>query len=90
MVELDEGLGDHELALGKIWPRVGERNGRLEPRHVVVADEADDRLVERLRLLEPDDPRPVPDERVASEPPVLDGLEQERRALLRAQPEVRP
>ena len=90
VVELDERVGDDELALGKVRPGVGQRNGRLELRDVVVAEVADDRLVERLGLLEPDDPRPVADERVAAEASVLDRLEQERGAVLGAQPEVRP
>src|SRR5215510_11431950 len=57
---------------------------------MVVAEVADDRRLERLGLLEAHDPRSVADERVPAQAPVLDRLEQERRTVLRAQPEVRP
>jgi hypothetical protein len=57
---------------------------------VVVGDVADDRLAERLGLLEVDDAGAGADERVAAEPTVLDGLEQERRASRSAQAQVRP
>ena len=90
VVELDERVGDDEQALGKVRAGVGQRNGRLELRDVVVAQVADDGLVERFGLLEPDDPRPVADERVPAHASVLDRLEQERSAVLRAQAEVRP
>ncbi len=90
VVELDERVGDDEQALGKGRPGVGQRHGRLELRDVVVAEVADDGLVERLRLLEADDPRPVADERVPAHASVLDRLEQERGAVLGAQAEVGP
>jgi hypothetical protein len=55
---------------------------------VVVAEVADDRLVELLGLLERDEPLAVADERVAAEPAAVDRLEQERCAAARAQVEV--
>ena len=90
VVEADEHVGDDELALRKVATGVRQPDGRLEPRRVVVGEIADDGLAAGLRLVDADDPRAVADERVPPEPPVLDGLEQERgAALVRAQPEVR-
>jgi hypothetical protein len=57
---------------------------------VVVAEVADDRLVERLRLLEGDEAVAAADERVAAEPALLDGFEQERGPPALAQLQVRP
>ncbi len=71
-------LGDDEPALGQPSAVDGEPHGRLERRDVVVAEVADDRLGERLRLGERDEPVAAADERVAAEPALVDGLEQER------------
>ena len=49
VVEADEHVGDDEPALGQPAAVVRQRHGRLELRDVVVAEVADDRLVERLR-----------------------------------------
>ena len=57
---------------------------------VLVAEVADDRLAAGLGLLERDEPRAAADERVAAEPALLDGLEQEACAAALAQPEVGP
>ena len=90
MVELDERLGDDEPALGQVGAGIRERDRRLELCHVLVAQVSDDGLVERLGLLEVDDPRPVAEERVPTEAAVLDRFEEERRSLLGAQPEIGP
>ena len=66
----------------------GQRHGRLERRDVVVAQVADHGCVERLRLRERDEPRAAADEGVAAQASLVDRLEQERRAPVRAQPEV--
>ena len=92
MVEADEQLRHDEQALREAVPLLGERHGRLEPRHRVVAEIADHRLAERLRLVEVDEPRAAADEGVPPEPPALDRLEQERPARARpsAQAQVGP
>ena len=90
VVEADEHVGDDEAALGQVAALVRHRHGRLEPRRVLVAEVADDRLPAGLRLLERDQARAAADERVAAEPALLDGLEQEARAPALAQPEVGP
>ena len=88
VVEADERLGDDEAALRELRAVGGERHRRLELRDVVVGEVADDRRVERLRLLEGDEPRAGADEGVAPEPALLDGLEQEARRRALAQAEV--
>ena len=90
VVEADEHVGDDEAALGQVAALVRHRHGRLEPRGVLVAEVADDRLPAGLGLLERDQARAAADERVASQPALLDGLEQEARATALAQPEVGP
>ena len=57
---------------------------------MVVAQIADDGLVERLRLCERDEAVAAPDERVAAEPPLLDRFEQKCTTARSAQVEVRP
>jgi hypothetical protein len=90
VVEADERLDDDEAALGKPRPVLGHAHGRLEFRHVVVREVADDRRRKRLRLLQADEPRTPADERVAAETPTLDGLEEEAAAAVPAQAKVRP
>ena len=55
---------------------------------MVVAEVADDRRVEALGLLERDEALAAADERVAAEPALVDGLEQERGTSRLAQPEI--
>ena len=57
---------------------------------MVVAEIADDRLVEGFGLCERDEAVAAPDERVAAEPPLFDGLEQKCSAAGCAQVEVCP
>ena len=91
VIEADEELRHDEAgSRGKPGPAVGERHGRLEPRDDVVAEIADDRLAERLRLVEADEARAAADERVPAEPAALHRLEQERGGRALAQAEVRP
>ena len=52
MVEAQEQVGDDEAALRQRGPGVRKGDGRLDPRDVVVAEVADDRLAARLGLLE--------------------------------------
>ena len=90
VVEAEEDVGDEEDGSPRTsGPVLRQRHGRLERRDRVVAEVADDRLAERLRLLEGDEPRAGADEAVPPEPPALDRLEQERAARALAQPEVR-
>ena len=89
VVEADEDVGDDEAALGQVAAGVGQRHRRLELRDVVVADVADNRVAAGLCLRHVHEPRPAADERVAAEPPALDGLEQEARPACVAQLEVR-
>ncbi len=77
VVEPHEHVGDDEPALRQPAAGVRQRHRRLELRDVVVAEVADDGLVERLGLLERDEAVAAADERVATEAPLLDGLEQE-------------
>src|SRR5581483_10632585 len=88
VVEAHEHVGDDEAALRQTGPVVRQRHGRLEHRHVVVAEVADDRSGGPLRLPEGDEPVAAADERVPAEPALLDRLEQERRPPVRAQVEV--
>ena len=90
MVEADEQLRHDEAALVEARPVVGQRHRRLEARDDVVAEVADDRLAERLGLVEADEPRAAADERVPPEAPALDRLEQKRGGRALAQAEVRP
>src|SRR5215212_4248135 len=85
-----EGSRRVEPAHGQVAALVGERNSRLEPRDVVVPEVADDRETAGLGLVDVDDPRPAADERMPSQPSLLDGFEQEARAAAGAQPEVGP
>jgi hypothetical protein len=85
VVEAEQDVGDEEDALRDVGTLRRQRHGRLERRHRVVAEVADDRLAERLRLLERDEPGSGADEAVAAEPPPLDRLEQERPAGVLAQ-----
>src|SRR5919205_2652725 len=80
MVEADERVRDHELALREAGAVIGQRHGWLQLRDEVVAEVADDRHVERLRLLERHDAGARADEREAPEPPALHRLEQEARS----------
>ena len=89
VVEAQQDVGDEEEALRHAGPVVRQRHRRLERRDRVVAEVADDRLAERLRLLERDEPGAGADEAVAPEPAALDRLEQERAARALAQREVR-
>src|SRR5438093_13413687 len=89
MVEADERLRDEEAALRQSRAGVGQPDGRLEPRDVVVGEVADDRFTRPLGLLERAEPRPGADEREAAEPAALHRLEQEARAALAPQPQVR-
>src|SRR5262249_26149946 len=79
---------DDEAALREAVARVRQRHRRLELRDVVVPEVADDGLVELSRFLEGDEPRAAADERVAAEPSLLDGFEQEGAAPVLAQVEV--
>ena len=88
VVEADERLGDDEAALRQLGPVGGELHRRLELRDVVVGEVADDRLAERLGLLEGDEPGARADEGVPPEPALLDRLEQEARRGALAQAEV--
>ncbi len=90
VVEAYEHVGDDEAALGEPAASVGEPDGRFELRDVVVAEVADDWLGQRFGLLEADEAVAAADERVAPEPALLDGLEQERPAARAAQVEVGP
>ena len=58
VVETDERLGDDEAALRQLRAVGGKLHRRLELRDVVVREVADDGRVERLRLLERDEPAP--------------------------------
>ena len=88
VVEADEGVRDHEPALGQVAAGCRKRHGRLESRHVVVREIADDGHAERFRLLHRDDARPGTDERMPSEPALLHRLEQEAGAAFAAQAEI--
>ncbi len=90
VVEADEHVGDDEAALRQPAPVVRHRHGRLERRDEVVAEVADDRLAAALGLLVGQEPRAAADERVAPEPALLDGLEQEARTAGGAQVQVGP
>ena len=90
VVEPNEHVGDDETALGQPPAVVRQLHRRLELRHVVVAEIADNRLVEGFGLCERDEPVAAPDERVAAEPPLFDGLEQKCSAAGCAQVEVCP
>src|SRR5439155_20735451 len=76
VVEADEELGHDETALIEARALHGERHRRLEARDDVVAEVADDRLPERLGLVEADEPRAATDERVPPEAPTLHRLEE--------------
>ena len=89
VVEAQEEVGDDEPALRDVRAVGRQRHGRLELRDVVVGEVADDRRVERLRLVQRDEPRAAADERVPAEPALVDRLEQERRAALQPQVQVR-
>ena len=89
MVEAHQRVGDHEPALRQVRPVGGELHRRLERRDVVIGEVADHRHRCRLRLGEIDRPRAAADERVPSEAPAFDRLEQKRRFALAAQPDVR-
>src|SRR5439155_3010839 len=88
VVEANEPVGDDEAALRQVASRGRQADGGLQRRGVVVREIPDDRLVERLRLVEADDPAARANERVAAKAPVLDRLEQERRPAGGAQPEI--
>ena len=88
VVEADERLRDDEARAGERGPVRRERHRRLQPGRPVVAHVADDRLGQRLRLVEEDEPRARADERVAPEPAPLDRLQQERRPRALPQAEV--
>ena len=60
VVEAEQDVGDEEEALRHVRPVLRQRHRRLERRDRVVAEVADDRLAERLRLLERDEPRAAP------------------------------
>ena len=90
VVEADERLDDHEAALREPATVRRDRDAGLEPRRGLVREVPDDGHVERLRLLEADEPRAAADPGVAPEPAALDGLEQEARAPGVAQAQVRP
>src|SRR5678815_1574275 len=90
VVEAHERLGHDETAHGQGATLVGEWHGRLESRDVVVAEVADDREPAGLRLVDIHDPRAAADERVPTQPTLLDRFEQEARAAPGAQPEIRP
>jgi hypothetical protein len=89
VVEPDEQLGHDEEALRERRAVLGPRHGRFERRDRVVAEVADDRLAEPLRLVHVDEPRPVPDERVPPEPALLHRLEEERGDTFLADAEIR-
>src|SRR6185312_1203226 len=90
VVEADERVGNHEAALRQVPAGLGDRNGRLEPRDVVITEVAHHRPAERFGLLEADETRARPDKRVTAETPVLDRLQQERGNPGLAQPQVSP
>ena len=89
VIEADEDVGDDEAALGQPAAVLRERNGRLELRDEVVREVPHDGLAGGLRVLVRDDARAAADERVAAEAAALHRLEQEARACLAAQVEVR-
>ena len=91
VVEADEELGHDEAALVEARAR-RPGSGTVGSRRVthVVAEVADDRRAERLRLVEADDARAAADERVPPEPAALDRLEQERAGRAVAHAEVGP
>src|SRR5439155_23100940 len=79
-----------ETALIEARALHGERHRRLEARDDVVAEVADDRLPERLGLVEADEPRAATDERVPPEAPTLHRLEEKHRRGALPQAEVGP
>ncbi len=85
VVEADEGVRDDETALGQAGALVWERHRRLELRHMVVGEVADDGISGgelALGVVEVDEAGAAADEAVASEPALLDRLEEEGRAAL--------
>jgi hypothetical protein len=88
VVETEKHVGDDEPALRQAGAPVGERHRRFEPRDVVVGEVTDDRLRQPLGLVDRDEPVAATDERVAAQPALVDGLEQERGAAAGAQVEV--
>ena len=89
MIEAHEPVHRDEPALGQRRPLGGKRDGRLERGDVVVAEVADHRHVEAVRLVEREQPIAVADERMPPEPALLDRFQQEGRAARLAQPQVR-
>ena len=89
VVEPEEDVGDHEPALGDVRALLGQVHGRLELRDVVVAQVADDGCIDRLRLVEGDEPVAAADKGMAAEPTLVDRLEQERGSPVSAQAKVR-
>src|SRR5581483_8932914 len=88
VVEADEDVGDEEEALRRVRPVRRQRDGRLEARDRVVAEVAEDRLAELLRIREGDEPRAGSDEAVPPEAAALNRLEEEGAAGVLPQPEV--
>ena len=89
MIEPDERLGDQEAALRERRAVLGKRDRRLEHGGVVVREVADDGRTQVLGLLEVDQPGARADERVATEPPSLDRLQEEASVGSRTESEVR-
>ena len=90
VVEPHERFADDEAALRQPTAFAGQRHGRLESRHVVVGEVADDGQPQLLGFIESDDPRAGTHPRMTAEPAPLDRLENEARGSRIAQAQVRP
>ena len=90
VVEPHERLADDEAAFRQPTAFAGQRHGRLESRHVVVGEVADDGQPQLLGFIESDDPRAGTHPRMTAEPSPLDRLENEARGSRIAQAQVRP
>ena len=91
MVEADERVRDDEAALREVGAGLRERDGRLQQRHVVVAEIAHDGPARRHLAFggsEVDESCSCAHEAVPPQPALLDRLEQEARRSARAQAQV--
>jgi hypothetical protein len=78
VIEAEQDVRDEQTALRDLRTFLRQRHRRLERRDCVVAEVPDDRLAERLSLLERDESRAGADEAVPTDAPALDRLEQEQ------------